>query len=291
MHVTEEVARLVRSCKPELEAAAEWLEQLTESWHDLDSLSLTSVQEKTLHRLRLSGLIEVESRHCVMTDGGQTTVRFQAVWSGWDNPGALLARDVFPLYASFREGAPYRHESIPLRARLSSAGVSHKRAAAACEQAFANCGSSDPGPELDWATRPLVRLAEIVGLPLTVVSQTFPRRYAQTVPGTLKHCSAPIDQTQPATPALETAATGAVDSGRTTRKPTADELMKAELATNLDEVQGLTAKAWGDRIGRSKAAVVATPTWKSLQLLRADARAEKQLDRHRNGRGQVGGQG
>ena len=64
------------------------------------------------------------------------------------------------------------------------------------------------------------------------------------------------------------------------KKPTADDLMKAELAANF-EVSGFTAQQWADRIGRSKSTVVETETWKSLSQLRSQMKMEKVSDRHR----------
>lgn len=72
--------------------------------------------------------------------------------------------------------------------------------------------------------------------------------------------------------------------GRAKAKPkknTANDLMKAEMAANLEEVKGLTAKAWGLRIGKSKSTIVETETWKSLSLLRQQVKAERMEDRRR----------
>ena len=66
-----------------------------------------------------------------------------------------------------------------------------------------------------------------------------------------------------------------------TKKPTADDLMKAELVANLEEVKGFTAQQWADKIGRAKSTVIATPTWKSISLARKLEKAEKAVDRRR----------
>lgn len=66
------------------------------------------------------------------------------------------------------------------------------------------------------------------------------------------------------------------------KRVTTDDLMKAELAANLDEVRGLTAKRWAALIGRSETAVKTSKTWKDLQLLREREKASKRLDRSKN---------
>ena len=65
------------------------------------------------------------------------------------------------------------------------------------------------------------------------------------------------------------------------RTPTANDLMKAELASNLNEVQGFTAQQWADKIGKVKSTVTATGTWKSLSAIRERVKAEKKSDRRR----------
>ena len=65
------------------------------------------------------------------------------------------------------------------------------------------------------------------------------------------------------------------------KKPTANDLMKAELASNFEAVKGFTADQWAARIGKAKSTVVGTGTWKSLAMLRQQARAEKTVDRRR----------
>jgi hypothetical protein len=57
--------------------------------------------------------------------------------------------------------------------------------------------------------------------------------------------------------------------------------MKAELASNFEAVKGFTADQWAARIGKAKSTVVGTGTWKSLAMLRQQARAEKTVDRRR----------
>lgn len=69
----------------------------------------------------------------------------------------------------------------------------------------------------------------------------------------------------------------------TTSGATVDERMKTELAANLDQASGLTARQWAKRLNCSSSAVADTPTWQSLQLLRGKAKAEQSLDRRRRG--------
>lgn len=72
------------------------------------------------------------------------------------------------------------------------------------------------------------------------------------------------------------------DSGRAGDSANANDRMKAELAANLSEVKGLTARQWAKRLGyRSASTITDTPTWKELSMLRADAKAQKATDRHR----------
>lgn len=65
------------------------------------------------------------------------------------------------------------------------------------------------------------------------------------------------------------------------RKATADERMKAELASNLETVKGWTAQKWADHLGCAKSTIIETKTWESMSLLRQQAKAEKRNDRHR----------
>jgi hypothetical protein len=65
------------------------------------------------------------------------------------------------------------------------------------------------------------------------------------------------------------------------RKATVDDRMKAEMAANLDKVKGWTAQQWANHLSCSKGTIGETKTWKQLGLLRAQAKAERQLDRHR----------
>lgn len=77
---------------------------------------------------------------------------------------------------------------------------------------------------------------------------------------------------------------GTVVETESRKKPTADQLMKEKLATDLDTVKGWTAQQWADDIGKSKSTVIGTPTWKSLSLLRQQAKAEKVNDRRKRNR-------
>jgi hypothetical protein len=65
-------------------------------------------------------------------------------------------------------------------------------------------------------------------------------------------------------------------------KPTVNERMKAELASNLQAVKGWTAQRWANHLGCAKSTVIETQTWKSLNLIRQQARVEKRNDRRRN---------
>jgi hypothetical protein len=65
------------------------------------------------------------------------------------------------------------------------------------------------------------------------------------------------------------------------RKPTTEDRMKAELASNLHEVKGWTAQQWADRLGCGKTTIIETETWKSLALLRQQMKAEKRNDRNK----------
>ncbi len=57
--------------------------------------------------------------------------------------------------------------------------------------------------------------------------------------------------------------------------------MKAELAANLETVKGWTAQQWADKLGCGKTTVIESETWKSLSLLRQQAKAERRNDRRR----------
>jgi hypothetical protein len=71
-----------------------------------------------------------------------------------------------------------------------------------------------------------------------------------------------------------------IPSQPTVKKPKVDDLMKAELAANLQAANGWTAKQWADHLGCGQTAVKDTETWKSLNLLRQQMKAEKRRDRH-----------
>jgi len=66
-----------------------------------------------------------------------------------------------------------------------------------------------------------------------------------------------------------------------TKSPTANDLMKAELAANMEEVKGYTARQWAAKIGKAKTTVLGTETWKSLSMVRKQAKALRARDRHR----------
>jgi hypothetical protein len=60
-----------------------------------------------------------------------------------------------------------------------------------------------------------------------------------------------------------------------------NDRMKAELVTNLETAKGWTAQQWSDHLRCAKATVCGTETWKSLSLLRQQAKAERRNDRRR----------
>ena len=64
-------------------------------------------------------------------------------------------------------------------------------------------------------------------------------------------------------------------------KPTVNERMKAEMASNLETVKGWAAKQWADHLGCGQTTIKDTETWKSLALLRQQVKAEKRKDRRR----------
>ena len=65
------------------------------------------------------------------------------------------------------------------------------------------------------------------------------------------------------------------------RKPTVSERMMAEMALNLQTVQGWSAKQWAKHLNCAKSTVVETKTWQSLHLMRLKMKAERQNDRRR----------
>ena len=65
------------------------------------------------------------------------------------------------------------------------------------------------------------------------------------------------------------------------KKPKVNDRMTAELASNLETVKGWTARKWAAFLGCAKSTVIEAPTWKSLSLLRQQAKAEKRSDRRR----------
>jgi hypothetical protein len=64
------------------------------------------------------------------------------------------------------------------------------------------------------------------------------------------------------------------------KKPTTNQLMQKEIATNLSEVSGFSLRQWSKRIGRAKSTIADCKTWKDLELLREKVKAEKKMDRH-----------
>ncbi len=66
-----------------------------------------------------------------------------------------------------------------------------------------------------------------------------------------------------------------------TKKPTADERMKAEIALNLEKVKGMSSVEWAKLLKVSRSTITDTPTWKSLALMREQDKAEKRADRHK----------
>lgn len=81
---------------------------------------------------------------------------------------------------------------------------------------------------------------------------------------------------------LERALAGAGDAPK---KPTTDDLMKAELAVDLEGCKGLTAQKWATRIGRSKTSVIDSDTWQTLMVLRQEGMAARALDRRQGRQG------
>ena len=67
--------------------------------------------------------------------------------------------------------------------------------------------------------------------------------------------------------------------GEPERKPTVNERMITKMATDLETVKGWTAQKWADHLGCAKSTVIEAETWKSLSLLRQQAKAEKRKDR------------
>lgn len=65
------------------------------------------------------------------------------------------------------------------------------------------------------------------------------------------------------------------------RKPTINERMKAELASDLEKVKGYTAQQWATHLSCSKSSIIDSAVWGSLHLLRQQAKAEKRRDRSR----------
>ncbi len=90
--------------------------------------------------------------------------------------------------------------------------------------------------------------------------------------------------TEKATPVTEAGnRTNREDEVVAKKKPrvTVNNRMKAELAADLDTVKGWTAQQWANHLGCAKSTVVESPTWKSLSLLRQQAKAERRNDRRR----------
>jgi hypothetical protein len=89
-----------------------------------------------------------------------------------------------------------------------------------------------------------------------------------------------------------TAVTGDADAGRADQEPElakpkktpkVNDRMIAEMASDLEAVKGYTAKQWAHRLGCGETTVKETLTWKSLSLLRQQAKVEKRKDRHGRG--------
>lgn len=69
------------------------------------------------------------------------------------------------------------------------------------------------------------------------------------------------------------------DDGKRPRSAKVNDRMKAEMAANLETVKGWTAKQWASELGCAKSTVIETETWRSLSLLRQQAKAERRNDR------------
>ncbi len=77
---------------------------------------------------------------------------------------------------------------------------------------------------------------------------------------------------------------------RRSKTPTTNDLMKAELASNLSEVQGLKAHEWAELIGRSKTSVIDSPTWKELQATRQQLKIDHSTTKRQGRKGKSVGQ-
>jgi len=64
------------------------------------------------------------------------------------------------------------------------------------------------------------------------------------------------------------------------KRPTVNDRMKAEMTSDMETVKGWTAKQWAEKLGCGQTTIKDTETWKSLALLRQQAKAEKRQDRH-----------
>jgi len=74
----------------------------------------------------------------------------------------------------------------------------------------------------------------------------------------------------------------ALESSQTkAKRPPVNNRMKAEMASNLETVKSWTARKWATHLNCGETTVKETETWKSLTLLRQQAKAEKRQDRHR----------
>lgn len=65
----------------------------------------------------------------------------------------------------------------------------------------------------------------------------------------------------------------------TSRKPSIEDRMLAEMASNLQQVKGWTVRQWADRLDCAISTIADTETWQSLALLRQQMKAEKRNDR------------
>jgi len=63
---------------------------------------------------------------------------------------------------------------------------------------------------------------------------------------------------------------------------TANAMMLEQLQEN-HEAAGWSLREWAAAVGRSKSTIQETPTWKMIEDQRLKAKAERALDRHRNG--------
>ena len=144
--------------------------------------------------------------------------------------------------------------------------------------------SASPHPSVDFplGTNPADRWLEILCLMEFVEKDNREAFFVRRVPGDVFTASARAIETladvdvatlRPKVAQSDTQGNAAQ------RRPTVNNRMKAELASNLEAVKGWTAQQWADSLGCGKSTVIGTETWISLSLLRQQAKAERRRDR------------